>query len=261
MTRELGNRVALVTGAATGLGEEIARTLGRAGARVVMSDAELGGSDRVCTEIREAGGQAVALGADVTDDDEVDSLVQTALKAFGAIDILVNSAGVAAPSGSGPELCGSRWDRAIAGNLAAAFVCCRAVAAVMMEKGRGKIVNVASPALERMSLFGSAEYTAYNHALVGFSQHLARQLSTYHVCVNVVCPGVLVDGDHRPGEAAPADGGFWAAEMPAPALYGARECTTHDVAQAVAFLSSDRADGLTGQVLHVQGGAPPVAAP
>ncbi|HET7295153.1 MAG TPA: SDR family NAD(P)-dependent oxidoreductase [Vicinamibacteria bacterium] len=245
---DLLDKFAFVTGAGRGIGRAIALALARQGARVALLDIDAAAGEGVRCEVARAGGHALALGADVTCRDEVEAAVATALEAFGAIDILVNNAGWdrVEPFLESEE---DTWNRIIDLNFKGALYTCKAVLPHMVARGSGKVVNISSDAGRGGSL-GQAVYSGTKGALIAFSKTLARELARHRINVNVVCPGLT-------------DTALFAAcheRMPkvmdavTKAIPWGRIGRPEEVAEAVAFLASARADYITGQTLSVSGG-------
>lgn len=250
-------RTALVTGAARGIGQAIARRLASEGARVCVVDRDYERASATAREIVEAGGVAHAIACDVADEASVVAAVAQARERFGGVDILVNNAGVAPHVIPVVDYPLEEWERHMNVNLKGTFLCCKHVAPLMMERERGKIVNISSI----NGLSGPPLVAAYNASkwgVIGFSKTLANELAPYHINVNVVCPG-------------PTDTEFHSVTMPERArILGISEAEVRerirqsvplgrwtrpeDVAAAVAFLASDDADHITGEVLPVTGG-------
>ncbi|MCC6194700.1 MAG: SDR family oxidoreductase [Burkholderiales bacterium] len=247
---ELEGKVAIVTGAGRGIGEGIARVLAREGARVVVNNDRNGDdANRVVAAIGAAGGKAIAIRADISSRSEVEALVAQALAAFGAIDILVNNAGIEVPPSLVKDLPEAQWDRVLGVNLKGTFLCCQAVLPAMMAKRRGKIVNIASTAAKRMSFFGSADYTASKHGVIGLTQHLAWEVADHRINVNAVCPGGVLTPlleQHTTPEFRDA--------LTRRLVPLGRFCTIEEIGEVVSFLASSRADMITGQALAVDGG-------
>jgi NAD(P)-dependent dehydrogenase (short-subunit alcohol dehydrogenase family) len=241
-------RVALVTGAGRGIGRAIALRLAREGASVIVNDTDLSAAEDAAGQVRSLGVEAVALHADVADLDEVRSMVAARLGRFDRIDILVTNAGILGASCLVKDTPHESWARTLAVNLTGVFHCCQAVIPHMIERRRGKIVNIASLAARRMSKLGGADYTASKYGVIGFSKHLAFELAAFGINVNVVCPGPTVTDMVREktteefraqvGEQVPL--GRW--------------IEPEEQAEAVFFLASDMANMITGHVLDVEGG-------
>ena len=240
----LHDRVAIVTGASRGIGRAIARRFGSAGAAVVAAARERH-AEATAAEIRGAGGRAVAITVDVTDVDQIDAMVRTALDEFGRVDVIVNNAGIARDR-LALRMSQADWDAVVATNLTAAFICARTVLRPMLKQRSGRIISVGS-VVGQMGNRGQVNYAASKAGLVGFSKALAREVASRGVTVNVVAPGMIeTDMSAQLGESAHS---AMLAQIPL-----GRLGTVDDVAAAVCFLASDEAAYITGQVLSVNGG-------
>ena len=269
---DLSKRVALVTGAGgeRGIGRAVARRLAADGAAVAVADLRLresgawGGLEAVAAEIEASGGRALPLVGSVADAGQVDDMVAATLEHFGRLDIAVNNAGAAAGPDRVPvvELPEAEWDRVQAVNARGTFLCCRAAARHMIERGGGgRIINISSLAGQR----GIARYAAYcasKFAVVGLTQVLAQELGPEGITVNAVCPG-LVDTERLAGMAEGLRPEGVTAEAYRQELVDANAAMTalgrvaqpEDVARTVAHLASDEAVYLTGLCVSVSGGA------
>ena len=262
LERDLEGRVAVVTGAARGIGRGIALGLARAGADVVVSDLAAGGdtltyalSDKsaleaVAGEIESLGVRSRALACDVTRAQEVEALMAGAREAFGRIDVLVNNAGVVHfdPLVSFDE---ARWDLLFDVNVKGVFLCCRAAIPSLIEQ-RGAIVNIASVAGKR-GYAGGTGYCSSKFAVVGLTQALAAELGPQDVRVNAVCPGILATHMWTHHLTSEERGGRAAYEATvAQRIPLGREQTADDIAEAVLYLV--RAPNVTGIALNVAGG-------
>jgi NAD(P)-dependent dehydrogenase (short-subunit alcohol dehydrogenase family) len=262
MLGDLTDRRALVTGAGSGIGAGIARILAAQGALVAVTDRESKWADEVAAEIPP--GRAIAVGLDVTDLASVRDAVTGIQSRWGGVDILVNNAGVAADperaDGDDDEL---DWDRTFAVNVRGTVRCCEAWLPGMRERRYGKIVNVASMAGHAQRRTNSA-YATSKAAVLRYTKGLAMQLAADQINVNAVCPGAVWTEFQRRDMAAtrrqvgaPDDESledFFEAYY-APVIPLGRRQTPQDIGKAVAFLASDDADSITGQCLHVDGGA------
>jgi len=242
---DLHGRVAIVTGASRGIGRSIALELGRRGAVVVVADVLGEQAAGVAAEIAAAGGEAEAAAVNVTDQSALEGLVQGLVGARGRVDILVNNAGIARDQLL-MRMKRSDWDLVLEVNLTGAFTCTQAVLRPMMRQRSGRIISISS-VVGQMGNAGQANYAASKAGLIGFSRAIAREVASRNVTVNVVAPG-LIDTDMTRAlpESVQRD---WLSKVPL-----GRFGTPEDVAAAVAFLASDEAAYITGQVLAVNGG-------
>ncbi len=244
----LTGKVAIVTGAANGIGRAIAVRLADEGAKVALADIQLDSAEQAAADIRRAGASAIAVALDITKLDEAIAAADRVESELGPIDILVNNAGwdIVLPFvESSPDL----WDKVIAINFRGMLNCCKAVAPRMQSRGAGKIVSISSDAA-RVGSSGEAVYAGCKAAIIGFSKTLARELAANHINVNVVCPGPTdtallknaMAGREKILEAMARGIPFRRLGQPA------------DLAGAVVFFASSDSDFVTGQVLSVSGG-------
>jgi 2-hydroxycyclohexanecarboxyl-CoA dehydrogenase len=244
----LTGKVAIVTGAAQGIGRAIAQRLADEGAKVALADIQLDSAEQAAAEIRRGGAAAIAVALDVTKLDEAIAVADRVESELGPIDILVNNAGwdVVLPFvESTPDLC----DKVIAINFRGMLNCCKAVAPRMQSRGAGKIVSISSDA-GRVGSSGEAVYAGCKAAIIGFSKTLARELAANHINVNVVCPGPTDTALLKNAMA----GREKVLESMARGIPFRRLGQPADLAGAVAFFASSDSDFVTGQVLSVSGG-------
>jgi 3-oxoacyl-[acyl-carrier protein] reductase len=186
---------AIVTGAAQGIGEVIARTLAREGASVAIVDINLQGAQQVASEIQASGGSALSIKVDVTQPQEVAKMVEEVLDRCNAVDILVNNAGGFHQSVSILDTSEDQWDQIITLNLRSVFLCCRAVAKHMMERRKGRIINIASRGgVHPSSVTGLSNlpYVTAKGGVITFTKHLARELAPYGITANSIAPGTAL---------------------------------------------------------------------
>lgn len=246
----LTGKVAIVTGAANGIGRAIAIRLADEGAKVALADIQVDSAEQAAAGIRRAGAAAIAVALDVTKLDDAVAAADRVESELGPIDILVNNAGwdVVLPFvESTPDL----WDKVIAINFRGMLNCCKAVAPRMQSRGAGKIVSISSDAA-RVGSSGEAVYAGCKAAIIGFSKTLARELAANHINVNVVCPGPTDTALLRDAMA----GREKVLEAMARGIPFRRLGQPADLAGAVAFFASSDSDFVTGQVLSVSGGLP-----
>jgi 3-oxoacyl-[acyl-carrier protein] reductase len=266
---DLTGRVALVTGGSRGLGRADALTLGRAGADVVIADIlvesdESGEADRygplaqaararglihtekTASEIEAMGRRALALKCDVTDPAEVEQAVDRAVGELGSVDILVNNAGTLDHVGQLEDQLPELWERDLRVNLTGAFNCSRAVWPHMKTRGWGRIVNMASVA-GTLGGFGQASYSSTKAGLLGLTKSLALEGARHGITVNAIVPGII-------GTEAFHFGNPEMNERMIKRTAMRRAGEPQDIANAIAFLSSDLASYITGVGLNVSGG-------
>ena len=246
----LAGRVALVTAAGQGLGEAIARTFAREGAKVALADINLTEAKRVGGEIEANGGSALALHADATQSREVAAMVKAVLERWSTVDILVNGAGGFHQFAPITAIEEGEWDRVIALNLKSAFLCCKAVASTMMEKKRGRIISIASGAGIAPNPYAPTylPYGAAKAGVIGLTKILAKELGPHGITVNSVVPGTTL----TPRVAKVRD----AASIERIASMNPMRhlVEPEDTAEAVLFLASDEARYITGVSLNVNAG-------
>ena len=246
---DLTGKVALITGASSGIGHATAKILADCGASVSINyHQNEAGAEDARKQIVAAGGRAIALQADVTRSDDVMALVQSTVKELGPIDILVNNAGSLVERLKILELTEERWDEVIDLNLKSAFLCSQAVAGGMIERQTGAIVNVSSIAGRTGGALGSAHYSSAKGGLITFTKGLAKELGPHGVRVNAVSPGVIDTPFHQQFS-TPEMIKAYIAMIPL-----GRIGTPTEVGKVIAFLASDGASFLAGETIEINGG-------
>jgi 2-hydroxycyclohexanecarboxyl-CoA dehydrogenase len=242
------DRVAIVTGAASGIGRATALALACDGAAVAVADIDLAGARGVEAEIAAASGRGLAVEVDVTDSEKVRAMVESVLVHFGAIDILVSNAGWDR-TGLFVDTDPVFWDRSIAINYRGHLACAHAVLPGMIERAFGRIVMVASDA-GRVGSTGEAVYSGTKGAVIAFTKALAREVARHGINVNCVAPG-LVD---TPLLTSVSEGYEKLIAAIVRSIPLGRTGRPEEVARAILFLASSDADYITGQTLSVNGG-------
>jgi 3-oxoacyl-[acyl-carrier protein] reductase len=238
--------VAIVTGAGQGIGRAIALGFATRDTSVVVADVRGSNASKVQDEILNTGKKALALEVDVSSEPSVKRMIQRTLEEFGTVDVLVNNAGIY-PSTSIEQLTSQSWDQVIGTNLTGTFLCSRATVPVMLEKKKGRIINISSSTAFRGAK-GGAHYAASKAGIIGFTKALALELAPSGITVNAVCPGLTDTAQPR-------------GHMTEKELYSKKEriplqriAQPEDIVGPVLFLASDKASHITGQTFLVNGG-------
>ena len=243
MTLSLENRVALVTGGGRGIGRAIAHELARRGAAVVVNDRS--GESVVCSEIQEFGGKAGCFKANIADFGEAQELVKFTIETFGDLHILVNNAGITR-DGLILTMSEQDWDSVIAVNLKGTFNCAKAAVKHMIRKRYGRIISIASVA-GQMGNPGQTNYSSSKAGQIGFTKSLAREVASRNITVNAIAPGFIDTDILKLMNPETLEAMLKMVPL-------ARKGKPEEVAYAAAFLASDEAAYITGQVLGVDGG-------
>ena len=246
MNIKLDNKIAIVTGAAQGLGRAIALTLAKAGAAVVIADVDTAKAEDVLKAVKACDAEGMVVKSDVSSAEDVDRLVQAAVKGYGRIDILINNAGIC-PRTEFEDIGEQEWDRVMAVNLKSVFLLSQAVFPCMKSQNYGRIVNIASGAGKIGGVQVGAHYSASKAGIICLTKTLALKGASHAINVNAVCPGVIAT------EMSTAISEEQLARYREMIPLG-RMGDAQDVANMVLFLVSDAAGYITGEISDVNGG-------
>jgi NAD(P)-dependent dehydrogenase (short-subunit alcohol dehydrogenase family) len=245
----LEDKVTVVTGVASGIGRQIALDMAELGARIVWVDRDGLGAQKTCAVLE--ADRSLALAVDLLEDGAWDEIVEKAVETFGAVDVLVNCAGIF-PTAPALEISAGEWDRVLGVNLRAPFLCSQAFARRMVETGRpGNVINIASTA-GTVARPGVAHYCASKAALIMLTKVLAIEWAEYGIRVNAVAPGLV----ETPGveDLLATEEGKSEHRQKVARIPMARTGTPGEIADAAIFLASDAASFVTGHTLFVDGG-------
>ena len=254
---KLAGQTAIVTGGGHGIGKAIALALAREGANVLVCGRHEETLKQTAAEIESLGRRAFAIVTDVSQDDEVEALFRAAVREFGAVNILVNNAGVVGPTAPITNVTRKDWDETIAVNLTGAYLCSKAVLPAMIERRSGKIINIASVA-GRMAYALRAPYAASKWGMLGLSRTLAQEVGQYNIQVNAILPGPTAGErmqaviDKRARELGQSSAEVEKLYVEGTALK--RMVDPEHIAAIVVFLASSDSDSITGQAIDVTAG-------
>lgn len=239
----LKNKVAIVTGGASGMGKSESTRFASEGAKVVVADLNLEGAEEVVKEIKDNGNQALAVKVNVADTADINNMVKQTLDAFGQIDIVVNNAGIFDKYANSLDTSEELWDKIFDTNLKGMFKICNAVLPDMIERGDGTVINIASIA-GLVAQKGGAAYTAAKHGVIGYTKHLAAVYSSKGIKVNAIAPGTIQTpiteelNKTRTADSIPMK----------------RFGNDYEVADLAVFLASDEANFMNGAIIPIDGG-------
>ena len=245
----LADKVALVTGAGSGIGRSVALRLAAAGAKVIIADFNEEAGARTCEELKKSGAEAASQRTDVSKAAEVQALIDFTIRTFGKLDCAVNNAGIQGELASTAECSEENWDSIIDTNLKGVFLCMKYELREMLARGRGAIVNIAS----NFGIVGSPQMPAYSaskHGVVGLTKTAAIEVAARGIRVNAVCPGPTL----TPLVEAVAKDTPGIIDAINSRLPIGRMASPDEVAQAVAWLCSDEAPYVVGGIFPVDGG-------
>jgi NAD(P)-dependent dehydrogenase (short-subunit alcohol dehydrogenase family) len=244
---ELEGKIALVTGAGRGIGRGIALTFAKEGADVAVNDVDASTAETTAKEVGALGRKAMALQADVANEDEVKRMVERIIREWGGIDILVNNAGIGNQL-MVEDMSAADWHRVMAVNLYGQFFCAKAVIGTMKSRGGGKIINISSLAARKMSIGNCAAYTASKSGILGLTRHLAFEVGPYKINVNAILPGLtltpMVEKSATHENVQSYKDRFPLKDVNRP----------EDIANTAVFLASDRSRTITGTTIDVDAG-------
>ena len=242
-------KVALVTGGASGIGQEAAVLFARRGAKVAVADRNAEGGAETVARIEAEGGQGQFFATDVTDEDQVAALVASVVSAFGQLDYAFNNAGITHPSRLFHELTLEQWNEMISVNLTSVFLCMKHEIIQMLAQGGGAIVNTASGAAI-IPAPGQPHYTAAKRGVLGLTTYAADELNNKGIRVNAICPGMI----DTPMVASWRESSPEMAEAVIQMMPGGRLGQPEEVAEAAVWLCSDEARWVSGDTMLVDGG-------
>jgi NAD(P)-dependent dehydrogenase (short-subunit alcohol dehydrogenase family) len=250
MTQQFDSKVAIITGAGSGIGRACAIAFATEGARVVAADVDTAGNEQTVSMIKQNGGEAIAVHCDVSISDDVQAMVQQAIATYGRLDYACNNAGVGGvskPSGEYPE---DEWRRVIAINLTGVWLCMRYQIPEMLKNGGGAIVNISS-ILGHVGFANAPAYVAAKHGVVGLTKSAAIEYGTLGIRINAVCPAFIYTPLlEQAGITEGSDIYNHIAGLHAMKRMG----TPQEVADMVTWLCSDKASFVTGVPMLVDGG-------
>ena len=245
---KLHNQVAIVTGAAQGMGAAIAARLAAEGAKVVLSDINTekvaGVADRI--NAASTNSSTLATRTDVTKEDEVAEMVNTTIEQYGTVNILINNAGILYPTRV-DNVTKAEWDEVLDVNLNGSFLCSKTVLPIMKTNNFGRIVNMSSSAGRSVSTLGGVHYTAAKAGVLGLTRGMAKEVAPFGITVNAICPG-LIDTEMARENCSPEQLRAYEESFPIPRLG-----TPDEVAQLIIFLATDAAY-ITGASIDINGG-------
>ncbi len=243
------NKVVLVTGASSGIGRATAREFARADAKVVVHyNVSKDDAEAVVDTIRKEGGEAIALQADVSKKEEVDTLVKETINRFGTIDILINNAGALIKRETLENMEEALWDEVMDVNLKSIFLVSQAVIPIMKEKKYGKIINLTSIAARVGGGVGAGHYSASKGGILTLSKNMAKELAPYGIIVNAISPGIIDTRFHERFTSPEVFNKF------RESVVLKRAGTAEEVAWPILFLCSEYAAYIVGETIEINGG-------
>ncbi|TWH56499.1 NAD(P)-dependent dehydrogenase (short-subunit alcohol dehydrogenase family) [Desulfitobacterium sp. LBE] len=246
----LMNKVAIVTGAASGMGKSIALLYAKEGAKVVVSDLNLEGAHKVAEEITSAGGTALAIKTNVAVEEDIQALIDTAVSTYGTVDILVNNAGIMDNFEPAADIEDKNWERIFAVNTTSVMRATRKVLPIFLEKSSGVIVNIASAGGLNGARAG-ATYTASKHAVIGFTKNTGFMYAQQGIRCNAIAPGAV---ETNIGSTITDPHKFGSARAYAGMATNPRMGKPEEIAQVALFLAAEESSFVNGAVIVADGG-------
>lgn len=241
----LKDKVAIITGAAKGIGAATAVKFGKEGAKVAVCDIDMESIEKTVNEIKEIGGESIGFKVDITKKEEIEKMVKTLMDKYGKINVLINNAGIISDAQL-YKMTDDQFDKVININLKGTYLCTKAVVSIMREQGHGSIIN-ASSIVGLYGNFGQTNYAATKFGVIGMAKCWAKELGRKGIRVNVVCPGFV-----KTSILAPMPKNVIESMEKKTAL--GRLAEPEELANVYAFLASDEASYITGSVIEVGGG-------
>lgn len=257
MSQRLKDQVAIITGGAQGLGEALAHRLDDEGCKVVVADINLESAQKVAASLK----NAIAVKVDVSDEQQVEAMVASAVEKFGTLDLMVSNAAILIAKAA-TEFPGEQWKKMMDINLVGYFLCAKAAAKIMIPNKKGNIIQINSKSGKKGSYKNSA-YAAAKFGGIGLTQSLALELAEYGIRVNAICPGNLLnsplwnDGPNALFKQYAKNQGITEEQVKQKYLNQVplgRSCEYDDIANVMTFLASNEASYMTGQAINVTGG-------
>ncbi|MFT8314100.1 MAG: SDR family NAD(P)-dependent oxidoreductase [Clostridium sp.] len=246
------DKVVVVTGSSSGIGREIALEFGKEGATVIVNGRNEAAIERVVAEIKNNGGVALGIRADVTQKKEVENLFETVIEKYGTVDILVNNAGGGGDAKKVEDITEEEWDTVVNRNLKSVFFCTQAVIGTLKKQKKGRIINISSQAGRALTILAGPHYASAKAGVISFTKQVAKDLAKYNVTVNAVAPGIIASGDRLDNawnSFSEEDRDGFLNDIPV-----GRLGINSEVAHVVLFLASEEAGYIVGATIDVNGG-------